>query len=157
MIPSKNPQWADCGEIENCGLSQIFDFTLSKDKIWFTEWVENNIGVIDTSIPLSYDVDLDKQKITLQKGEKVELTLSITPTRNASNLSIATSNTALFSDLIVKPDTAEIFELRTDLPKTIQISVTASENALPDIYKILISVQSDDFVVSKFLTVIVEQ
>jgi virginiamycin B lyase len=156
-IPSKNPKWADCGEIENCGLAQIFDFTLSGDKIWFTEWVENNIGVIDTSIPLSYGVDLNKQKITLQKGEKAELTLSIIPTRNNSNLSIVTSNTALFSDLIVEHNAPENFNLSVDLPKTIQVSITASENALPDIYKILISVQSDDFVVSKFITVIVEQ
>jgi virginiamycin B lyase len=155
-IPSKNPKWADCGEIENCGLAQIFDFTLLGDKIWFSEWVENNIGIIDTSIPLSYGVDLDKQKITIQKGEKAELTLSITPTRNTSNLSITTSNTALFSDLIVEHN-AEMFNLDSDLPKTIPISITASENALPDIYKVLISVQSDDIVVSKFVTVIVEQ
>lgn len=157
VIPSKNPKWADCGEIENCGLSQIFDFTLSRDKIWFTEWVENNIGVIDTSIPLSYGVDLDKQKITLQKGEKTELTLSITPTRNTSNLSITTSNTALFSDIIIEANAPENLVLSADLPKTIPVSITASENALPDIYKVLISVQSDDFVVSKFVTVIVEQ
>jgi virginiamycin B lyase len=155
-IPSKNPKWADCGEIENCGLAQIFDFTLDGEKIWFSEWVENNIGIIDTSIPLSYGVDLDKQKITIQKGEKAELTLSITPTRNTSNLSITTSNTALFSDLIVEHN-AEMFNLDSDLPKTIPISITASENALPDIYKVLISVQSDDIVVSKFVTVIVEQ
>jgi uncharacterized membrane protein len=85
------------------------------------------------------------------------LTLSITPTRNTSNLTITTSNTALFSDLIVKPNTPDIFNLSADFPKTIQVSITASENALPDIYKVLISVQSDDFVVSKFVTVIVEQ
>ena len=156
-IPSKNPSWGDCGEIENCGLAQIFDFTPSKNKIWFTEWVENNIGVIDTSVPLNYDVDLDKQKITLQKGEQAQITLSITPTRNTSNISISASNTALFSDLSVEHNAPEIFDLNTDLPKTFQVSITASENALPDIYKVLISVQSDDLVVSKFVTVIIEQ
>jgi len=156
-IPSKNPNWADCGEIENCGLAQIFDFTPLADNIWFTEWVENNIGVIDTSIPLSYNVDLDKQKITLQKGEQAQLTLSITPTRNTSNLSITTSNTALYSDLIVNHNAPKIFDLNNEFPKTFQVSITASENALPDIHKVLISVQSDDFVVSKFVTVILEQ
>ena len=48
-IPSKNPNWGDCDSgidvLENCGIAQIFDFTISGDKIWFTEWVENKIGV----------------------------------------------------------------------------------------------------------------
>jgi virginiamycin B lyase len=157
MIPSKNPNWGDCGGIENCGLAQIFDFIPTKDKIWFTEWVENNIGVIDTSLPLNYNVDLDTQKITLKKGEQAQLSLSINPTRNTSNISVTSSNTALFSDLIVEHNAPETFDLNTEIPKTFQVSITASENALPDIYKVLISVQSDDLVVSKFVTVIIEQ
>jgi virginiamycin B lyase len=157
MIPSKNPKWADCGENENCGLAQIFDFTLSEDNIWFTEWVENNIGVIDTAIPLSYTIELDKQKISLQKGDTAELTLTINPIRNISNLSISTSNTALFSDLVVSDNAPGIFQVDSEIPKSIKLSLTASENALPDIYKVLLSVQSDDIVVSKFVTVIVEQ
>ena len=68
MIPSNNPHWADCEGMDNCGLAQAFDFTIAGDKIWFTEWVENNIGVIDTSITLFFDVQLDKQKIILKKS-----------------------------------------------------------------------------------------
>ena len=49
-----NPNWGDCGEMQNCGLAQIFDFTVSGDKIWFTEWVENNIGVVDTKTTISF-------------------------------------------------------------------------------------------------------
>ena len=54
FVPSMNPNWGDCDDgmdvLDNCGLAQIFDFTVDGDKIWFTEWVENNIGVVDTSM-----------------------------------------------------------------------------------------------------------
>ena len=30
LIPTKNPNWADCGTIEDCGIAQIFAFTIIK-------------------------------------------------------------------------------------------------------------------------------
>ncbi len=53
-VPSRNPNWSDCEGIDYCGLSQVFDFTVDGSKIWFTEWVENNIGVVDTSATLPF-------------------------------------------------------------------------------------------------------
>lgn len=158
MIPSHNPNWADCEEMENCGLAQIFDFTNSGNKIWFTEWVENNIGVIDTSLPLSFDVALDSQKVTLKKGETKQLTLSIIPHSNQiSNLSIVSSNTADFSDLIVEHNEQDTFMPDSEKPTTVQVLISASKNALPDVHKVLIGAQTDDLAVSKFVTVIIEQ
>ena len=158
VIPSNNPNWADCEEMENCGLAQIFDFTISGDKIWFTEWVENNIGVIDTSLPLFFDVELDSQKVTLKKGEKIQLTLSIIPKgHNIPNLSIISSDTAGFSDLIVEHNAPDTFKPDSDTPRIVQVSISASDNALPDVHKVLIGAQTDDLVVSKFVTVIIEQ
>jgi len=158
MIPSHNPNWGDCAGMENCGLAQIFGFTISGAKIWFTEWVENNIGVIDTSLPLFFDVQLDNQKITLKKGEQVQLTLSLIPKgNNIHNLSIVSSNTAEFSDLVVENNAQDPFQLDSNNTKTIQVSISASDNALPDVYKVLIGAQTDDLVVSKFVTVIIEQ
>jgi len=158
VIPSNNPNWADCEEMANCGLAQIFDFTISGDKIWFTEWVENNIGVIDTSLPLFFDVELDRQKVTLKKGEKIQLTLSIMPnSSNTPNISIISSDTAEFSDLIVEHNAPDAFKPDSDTPRIVQVSISASDNALPDVHKVLIGAQTDDLVVSKFVTVIIEQ
>ncbi len=157
-IPSKNPNWADCESLDDCGLAQVFDFTVDGEKIWFTEWVENNIGLLDTSIPLPFDVELDKQKIILKKGEQTQLTLTITPKSNIDipELSLTSSSTAAFDDLSVKTD-EPTFQLDFDAPRIIQIYVSASESALPDLHKLLIGVQTDEVVVSKYVTVIVEQ
>lgn len=158
MIPSKNPNWADCEGITDCGLAQVFDFTLSGGKIWFTEWAENNIGFVDSSLPTYLDVESDINKLILKKGEHAKINLSLIPNvRTNSDFSLISSSTAQFSDLLIKHNAPKSFNLNDDSPKKIEVTISANENAVPDIYKILLSVQTDDLVVSKFVTVIIEQ
>jgi virginiamycin B lyase len=158
MIPSKNPNWADCEGISDCGLAQIFDFTISDNKIWFTEWAENNIGMVDTSLPLYLDIETDKNKVILKKGEQVTINLSLIPiTLINSDFSITSSSTAQFSDLVIKHDAPNSFKVTDTFPKEIEVTIFANKNAVPDIHKILLSAQTDDLVVSKFVTVIIEQ
>lgn len=158
MIPSKNPNWADCEGIPDCGLAQVFDFTISGGKIWFTEWAENNIGFVDTTLPTYVDVESDKNKLILKKGEQTQINLSLIPnTRTDSDFSFTSSSTAQFSDLIIKHDATNSFKLNDDSTKKIEITISANANAVPDIHKILLSIQTDDLVVSKFVTVIIEQ
>ena len=73
-VPSKNPYWGDCDPgtglmLSDCGVAQVFDFTVDNQKIWFTEWVENNIGVVDTSIPLPYEIQLEANESELLHPE----------------------------------------------------------------------------------------
>jgi len=82
-VPSRNPDWADCDGIEYCGVAQVFDFAVAGEKIWFSEWVENSIGVVDTSIPLPFSIAIDKDKITLEKGQTAQITLEVTKTGSA--------------------------------------------------------------------------
>ena len=58
--------------LDNCGIAQIFDFTISGEKIWFTEWVENKIGVVDTSVPLPLEIQLEQNTLNLVPGESQE-------------------------------------------------------------------------------------
>ena len=67
-IPSANPNWADCGIALNCGLAQVFGFDISDQKVWFTEWVENNIGVLDLSLDLPIDIKFDPDKNYQRSG-----------------------------------------------------------------------------------------
>ena len=76
-IPSANPNWADCGIALNCGLAQVFGFDISDQKVWFTEWVENNIGVLDLSLDLPIDIKFDPEEIKITKGDSVIITATI--------------------------------------------------------------------------------
>ena len=159
-VPSRNPNWADCSDIDvglYCGVAQVFDFAVDGEKIWFTEWVENNIGVVDTSIPLPFSIDINTNQITLEKGQTVKIVLesTIAPnyTGSAINARVNYSTTSTFSDITIKPELND-FSLSDD-PITISVEITASEYALSGTHKVLLGAYTYDVSISQFITVTV--
>ena len=155
-VPSRNTSWADCEGIEYCGVAQVFGFTVDDKKIWFTEWVENNIGVVDTSIPLPFDINLNRENIILERGETTEITLEfsstgITPYGHLVNI----STTSLFTDLEINPESTEFYSNDSG-SESIIIQITASDSALPDTHKVLLGAYNDEIAISKFITVTIE-
>ena len=152
-VPSRNPNWADCEGIDYCGVAQVFDFAAYGEKIWFTEWVENNIGVVDTSIPLPFSIDIDKKQITLEKGQTTQLTLEVTKTlfSDAFDVNVNSSSTSTFSDIIITHENSFSLSDKT----TISVEIMASEYALSGTHKVLLGAYTNDIAVSQFVTVIV--
>ena len=162
-IPSRNPNWADCEGIEYCGVAQVFDFAVDGKKIWFTEWVENNIGVVDTSIPLPFSIEIDFagtpqsgiNELTLEKGQAVEVMLLVTPTSSGLNemqleTAVNHSSTSTFDDITIEHELT--FSFSND-QITIPVKITASEHALSGMHKVLLGAFTDDIAISEFITV----
>ena len=163
QIPSKNPNWGDCTSgdgivMDNCGLAQSFDFTISGEKIWFTEWVENNIGVVDTSIPLPLEIQLETNSIALTPEESKEFEFIISPKtqKDLLDVSLILNSTHDFLTVSLDSDAAEISQLNYDVPQPIHVTISASEDAVSGIYKILLGAQLPDVAISKFITVTIE-
>ena len=163
-VPSKNPNWGDCDSgfevLDDCGIAQIFDFTIHGEKIWFTEWVENKIGVVDTSIPLPLEIQLEQNTLNLAPGESQEFqyVISVGSQNDKLDLFLVASGTHDFLTVNVLDNSANLVAIVDDPGETITITtmISASDNALSGTYKILLGVQSDDVTISKFLTVIIE-
>ena len=155
-VPSRNTSWADCEGIEYCGVAQVFGFTVDDKKIWFTEWVENNIGVVDTSISLPFDIDLNRENIVLERGETTEITLEFSSTDTTPHGHLVNiSTTSLFTDLIINHESTEFYSNDSG-SESIIVQITASESALPDTHKILLGAYNDEIAISKFITVTIE-
>ena len=155
-VPSRNTSWADCEGIEYCGVAQVFGFTVDDKKIWFTEWVENNIGVVDTSISLPFDIDLNRENIILERGETTEITLEFSSTDTTPHGHLVNiSTTSLFTDLIINPESTEFYSNDSG-SESIIVQITASDNALPDTHKVLLGAYNDEIAISKFITVTIE-
>ena len=135
-IPSKNPNWGDCdsgtGVLDNCGIAQIFDFTISGNKIWFTEWVENKIGVVDTSVPLPVQIQFEQKILNLLPGESEEFQfiVSVESQNNDLDIILVSSTTHDFLTVALLDTSSELFELdgNTILIPTV---ISASSDALP--------------------------
>ena len=152
-VPSRNPNWADCEGIDYCGVAQVFDFAAYGEKFWFTEWVENNIGVVDTAIPLPFSIDIDKKQITLEKGQTTQLTLEVAKTlfSDAFDVNVNSSSTSTFSDIIITHENSFSLSDKT----TISVEIMVGEHALSGTHKVLLGAYTDDIAVSQFVTVIV--
>lgn len=150
LIPSKNPTWADCRPDSDCGLSQAFDFTIVDDKVWFTEWVENNIGVLDTSKPLPFTISLDSQNLTIKKGDSATVTMKINPSKSG-NIQFVTSNTSDFFDLRVLPSKSSA-TMNPENEIEIPFSIIVSQNAISKTHKVLVGATIGDVTISKYIT-----
>ena len=161
-VPSKNPNWGDCNSgtevLDNCGIAQVFDFAVSGDKIWFTEWVENKIGVVDTSVslPLNIQFEYDVLNITSNDSATFHFIINSEFENDVLDLSSVISTTHDFLTVELIHDSVETFELSSGNPVPIHVKISASDDALPGTYKILLGAESSDITIGKFLTVIIE-
>ncbi len=163
QIPSRNPYWGDCDPgtglmIADCGLAQVFDFAVDGNKIWFTEWVENNIGVVDTSIPLPIEIQLESETLSLAPGDSQHFNFIVSPEsqNNLVGVSLILFPTHEFLDVSLEHDSPETFQLDFDAPRPIHTTISASDEAQSGTYKVLLGAQSSDVSISKFVTVTIE-
>ncbi|MDH3394940.1 MAG: lyase [Nitrosopumilus sp.] len=162
-IPSKNPYWGDCDPgtgitLSDCGVAQIFDFTVDGEKIWFTEWVENNIGVVDTSVPLPLEIQFESNSITLTPGnsQNFDFVVLSKSQQDLFDVSLILSSTRDFLSIDSIDNSPQIFQLDSDAPRLISTTIRASEDAMPGKYKVLLGTQLSDIAISKYVTVTIE-
>lgn len=162
LIPSQNPFWSDCGAeigeeppLKECGLAQAFGIAPHGDKVWFTEWVENNIGVVDTSVPLPASVEPAPGPVTVSADGPAQISFTVTPSEGAAGSADIILNP---TDDLLQVGLAEGHEGTIDLaggPVQVQAEVTAMDTLLPDTYRVLVGVQAAEVAISKFVTVTV--
>lgn len=154
LVPSKNPNWSDCGTETDCGVAQVLDFTVAHDKVWFPEWVENNIGMLNPAVPLPFSEVVSASKITLQRGQNETVTLTLAPKETLTGpVDIITQQTASPQDLIVRTSGKAVI---LDKPKTISVNLSADDFALSGTYKVLVSARYQDITVSRYITVTIQ-
>ena len=175
-VPSKNPHWTDCGVSGNdtiqdntCGYAQVFDFVPYRDKIWFTEWAENKIGVVDTSVPLPFDVAPSTSLMLLAPGGSDVVSFEIVDTRIAAGgadedeqvsetgpMSYAVSASEYVSAAIEDGGQPGTGMAGGDGALKYDVQITVSDDAPPGLYKVLLGAQAPDVSVGKFVTVTVQ-
>ena len=153
-VPSRNPNWADCNteSSSDCGVAQIFGFDAIDNQIWFTEWAENKIGVVDTKKPLPFSVSTDKNSLTLKNGESQTITLNVDSSSNTGKINFNSAHTA--STATTSSD-IQISHTMIN-PNEILVTVTANPIAIAGDYKLLLGVYNSEVNVSKFIDITIE-
>lgn len=69
-VPTRN---AEMGYIAN-----VLNLAIAPDgKVWFTEWTEDKIGVLNPSIPIPFDINSDVKEVNIVQGDSVRIPISI--------------------------------------------------------------------------------
>jgi virginiamycin B lyase len=151
LVPSKNPLWVDCSGLVDCGIAQVLDFTIDGEKVWFTEWVQNNIAVLDSSIPLPINVSTDANSITLNRGENFTVLFTVTPNEQLDYpIALTFADTANLNDITVTGNSQITIE---NDPVTVPVTISADKFALSGSYKVLLGARNQDLTVSQYVTV----
>lgn len=68
-------------------LATVVYFDASKDgKVWFTEVLANKIGYLDTSIPVPFDIQVDKEKIDFTEETSKQVKVIVNNLKNNSDV-----------------------------------------------------------------------
>ena len=151
-IPSKNSKWADCGEMKDCGTSQSFGFAFEDQKVWFTEWVENKIGVLDTSVAIPIFLDMAQDNITINPGEAKEIIVTVMPKTDHNIETIFSGNA---SSELIKVKTDNKSRQISNQPLQVPVTIQVDEKIEPGEYKVLLGAQTPGASVSSYVTVTV--
>ena len=118
-IPSQNRLWALCPDNDQaCGIANALQFATGPDsQVWFTEWTENKIGRVDTQQQAPISVSTEKQELTVQRGNAVEIKLSLNATGDFDGSTMAsgtfapngetTNATGIFSEESISLDAGQ--------------------------------------------------
>jgi len=151
-IPSMNPAWSDCGEVQECGIAQAFDFTIVGDKIWFTEWAANNIGVLDTSVAPAIGVTVSHREVYQNSGQPASVSLEITANSGADIRMVSSS---VADGLISLTPAVPEITLPEGSTYRASFEIATSEELPAGQYKVLVGGQTPEITVSQFFTLIV--
>jgi len=159
FIPTQNPQWGACENYqEPCGISNPLQFTLAPNgKVWFTEWSESRIGVLDSNVPvpISLEILTDDKPITLSHGETLTLDIALTASEKLNaNVQMRISGTIAPVGRLFNM-TAEFSEeeLTFNEPSTknVSLKLTPDDELVPGNYRITVSTRYNEVTYSKII------
>lgn len=134
-------------------LSTVVYLDASNDgKVWFTEVLANKIGYLDTSIPVSFDIQVDKEKINFtEKETSNQVKVTIHNLKNNDDLiSLDNIDISLVGmtdsglDGVSFTATPSVIDLNQEKQIESTIDLSVDKNTKPGIYQIMIKVSSTE-------------
>jgi virginiamycin B lyase len=147
-IPTQNRLWAPCTPNEiSCGISNALQFSIGKNnQLWFSEWTENKLGMLNGSKPLSFVVDTSSTELNIKKGETVEIPLRVSANDDVDLRMIASStftSTGNFGNSS-SSFSQDSFSMKSGETKDVTFLVTPSDGLETGEYTLMIGAENDE-------------
>jgi virginiamycin B lyase len=139
-IPTQNKLWPP-------GISNTLQFSIGKNnQIWFSEWTENKLGMLNGSKALPFVVDTSSIEYSAKKGETIEIPLVISA-KDQVNLKMIASATFTKTGSFGNSTfsfSQESFSMNPGEAKNITFLVTPSEDLEIGDYTIMIGAENNE-------------
>ena len=139
-IPTQNSLWPP-------GISNTLQFSIGKNnQIWFTEWTENKLGMLDGSKVLPFVVDTRTTEYTAKKGDTIEVPLVISA-KDKVNLKMVASSTFTKTGNFGNSTfsfSQESFSMNSGETKNITFLVSPSDDLATGDYTIMIGAENNE-------------
>lgn len=147
-IPTQNNLWAPCAPNESsCGISNALQFSIGKNnQIWFSEWTENKLGMLNGSKPLSFVVDTSSTEYNVKRGDTIEIPISISAKDQVNLKMIASStftSTGNFGNSSIS-FSQDSFSMDSGETKNVTLLVTPSDELANGDYTIMIGAENEE-------------
>jgi virginiamycin B lyase len=148
-IPTQNPLWGMCDPQSTtaaCGIANALQFSIGKNnQLWFSEWTENKLGMLNTSSQIPFKVDIVEDIVQVDIGQTKEIPITISSNKDANVRMIASStlaptgsfgnSTASFSQ--------DSIQLKPGEEKRVSFLITPSQDTPAGDYTMMIGVEDD--------------
>jgi virginiamycin B lyase len=159
-IPSQNKLFGQCKPDlpeNSCGIGNVLQLTdeTYNRSIWFTEWSENKIGYVNTSIPLPFSIKTEHNEITLTPGESKEIRFEINAHNDSSLHPITSSTLTPSGDLGTSYGifSENSIALKKDESKEISFVFTLSNDVAMGNYILMLGAEDDIISISKAILI----
>ncbi|MFQ5969547.1 MAG: SMP-30/gluconolactonase/LRE family protein [Nitrososphaerales archaeon] len=157
FIPTQNPAWGACENyLEPCGIANPLQLTIAPDgKIWFSEWSDNKIGVVNSNLALPISLAIDKNNLKVSNGKSASTDLTVT-----ANEALSSSVQMRISGTIVPTGrlfnvTAQFSEqeltFREPSTKVVNLTLTPDNELSPGEYRITVSARYNEVTYSRII------
>jgi virginiamycin B lyase len=147
-IPTQNSLWAQCTPNEiSCGISNALQFSIGKNnQLWFSEWTENKLGMLNGSKPLPFAVDTSSTELNIKKGETIEIPLSVSANDNVNLKMIASSTFTSTGDFGNSSSSfsQDSFSMNSGETKDVTFLVTPSDDLENGDYTLMVGAENDE-------------
>lgn len=147
-IPTQNSLWAPCAPNESaCGISNALQFSIGKNnQIWFSEWTENKLGMLNGSKPLSFVVDTSSKEYNVKTGDTIEIPMIISAKGQVNLKMVASStftSTGNFGNSSIS-FSQDSFSMNSGETKNVTFLVTPSDELANGDYTIMIGAENEE-------------
>jgi virginiamycin B lyase len=147
-IPTQNSLWAPCTPNErSCGISNALQFSIGKNnQLWFSEWTENKLGMLNGSRPLPFVVDTSSTDLNIKRGETTEIPLSVSANEHVNLKMIASSTFTNTGDIGNSSFSfsQESFPMNSGETKKVTFLLTPSEDLKNGEYTLMIGAENNE-------------